>query len=157
MKITHQIANHFHDVFFGGNWTSSNFSELTKDISWEEAISRDSGTNNIATLTFHIGYYLHVISDVLHDKPITSKDELSFLPPTISSDKDWNKLRSETLSLAKSCSRLISDLNDSIWNENFSDPKYGTYYRNISGIIEHTHYHLGQIALIKKIIRNKNQ
>ncbi|HAI83731.1 MAG TPA: DUF1572 domain-containing protein, partial [Chitinophagaceae bacterium] len=30
----------------------------------------------------------------------------------------------------------------------------GTYYRNILGLIEHTHYHLGQIALIKKIIRN---
>ena len=26
---------------------------------------------------------------------------------------------------------------------------------NINGIIEHTHYHLGQIALIKKLVREK--
>jgi hypothetical protein len=36
--------------------------------------------------------------------------------------------------------------------ETFSDEKYGNYYRNIHGIIEHTHYHLGQIVLIKKIL-----
>jgi hypothetical protein len=28
--------------------------------------------------------------------------------------------------------------------------KYGNYYRNIHGIIEHIHYHLGQIVLIEK-------
>ena len=38
-----------------------------------------------------------------------------------------------------------------LW-ETFADEKYGNYYRNIHGIIEHTHYHLGQIVLIKKIV-----
>jgi hypothetical protein len=39
--------------------------------------------------------------------------------------------------------------------EDFADPKYGSYYRNLLGIIEHTYYHLGQISLIKKIL-NEN-
>jgi hypothetical protein len=39
--------------------------------------------------------------------------------------------------------------------EVFDDKKYGNYYRNITGIIEHNHYHLGQIVLIKKIISVK--
>ena len=30
--------------------------------------------------------------------------------------------------------------------------KYGTYYRNFHGLIEHAHYHLGQIVLIKKLV-----
>ena len=30
--------------------------------------------------------------------------------------------------------------------------KYGNYFRNLTGIIEHLHYHLGQIVLIKKLI-----
>jgi len=30
--------------------------------------------------------------------------------------------------------------------------KYGNYFRNIVGVIEHIHYHLGQIVLIKKIL-----
>ncbi|MDQ1090003.1 hypothetical protein QE390_004607 [Siphonobacter sp. SORGH_AS 1065] len=40
------------------------------------------------------------------------------------------------------------------WQKTFVDEKYGTYYRNLHGMIEHTHYHLGQIVLIKKILRN---
>jgi hypothetical protein len=38
-----------------------------------------------------------------------------------------------------------------LWDD-FSNGKYGNYYRNITGIIEHLHYHLGQIVLIKKML-----
>ena len=47
---------------------------------------------------------------------------------------------------------LIEQLQESKLWEDFSENKYGNYYRNICGIIEHIHYHLGQIVLIKKII-----
>ncbi|UOE38349.1 hypothetical protein [Chryseobacterium oryzae] len=42
---------------------------------------------------------------------------------------------------------------DSKMNENFADEKYGTYLRNIDGMIEH----LGQITLLKKIINNSHK
>jgi hypothetical protein len=47
---------------------------------------------------------------------------------------------------------LIEQLPESRLWENLADEKYGSCYRNIHGIIEHTHYHLGQIVLIKKIL-----
>ena len=37
--------------------------------------------------------------------------------------------------------------------EIFVDEKYGTYKRNIEGMIEHCYYHLGQISLINKMIK----
>jgi len=37
----------------------------------------------------------------------------------------------------------------------FTDEKYGTYLRNILGMLEHSYYHLGQIVLIKKLLKNK--
>ena len=39
--------------------------------------------------------------------------------------------------------------------EDMADPKYGSWYRNIHGIIEHAHYHLGQIVLLKKLIGDR--
>jgi len=33
----------------------------------------------------------------------------------------------------------------------FFDAKYGTYQRNLEGVIEHNYYHLGQISFIKKM------
>jgi len=36
--------------------------------------------------------------------------------------------------------------------KDFAGSKYGSYFRNILGIIEHNHYHLGQIVILRKII-----
>ncbi|MEM8891667.1 MAG: DUF1572 domain-containing protein, partial [Bacteroidota bacterium] len=38
------------------------------------------------------------------------------------------------------------------YKEGFVDEKYGTYRRNIDGMIEHCYYHLGQISIIRKMI-----
>jgi len=37
-------------------------------------------------------------------------------------------------------------------DEAFVDVKYGSYQRNIEGVIEHSYYHLGQISLVRKMI-----
>lgn len=37
-------------------------------------------------------------------------------------------------------------------NAYFVEEKYGSYYRNIDAMIEHSYYHLGQIVLINKIL-----
>jgi len=39
---------------------------------------------------------------------------------------------------------LTEQLPDNKWEEIFVQEKYGTYYRNLHGLIEHTHYHLGR-------------
>jgi hypothetical protein len=55
---------------------------------------------------------------------------------------------------AERLSYLVAQLPDSKLWELFVEEKYGNYYRNILGIIEHTHYHLGQIALVRKMLDN---
>jgi len=37
----------------------------------------------------------------------------------------------------------------------FVDKKYGSYKRNIEGLIEHSYYHFGQLSLIKKMVNEK--
>jgi len=34
----------------------------------------------------------------------------------------------------------------------FTEEKYGSYFRNLIGMIEHSHYHLGQIVLCKRLL-----
>lgn len=55
---------------------------------------------------------------------------------------------------AENFASLIEQLPESKLDEIFVDEKYGSYYRNFLGIIEHIHYHLGQIVLIKKILQD---
>jgi hypothetical protein len=50
--------------------------------------------------------------------------------------------------------QYLENLPSDCMETTFVDPKYGTYFRNIHGLIEHAHYHLGQIVLIKKLYRS---
>jgi hypothetical protein len=139
-------------VHFGGNWTVSNVRDVLSGITWQQSITKVHSLNTIAVLVFHCNYFVEAVLKVLKDGKLDAKDELSFDHPPISSQADWQKLVDKTLNEAEELASLIERLpEEKLW-EDFSDKKYGTYHRNLHGLIEHTHYHLGQIALIKKLL-----
>ena len=152
MELMTQIAKHFRDVHFGGNWTSSNLKDNLEGMTWQQATTQVHSLNTIATLVFHINYYISAVLKVLEGQPLEASDKFSFECPPIRSQEDWEKLKTKALSEAEQFVILLEKLPEQILGEPFTDGKYGTYYRNINGIIEHTHYHLGQIAVIKKIV-----
>ncbi|MNE76015.1 hypothetical protein D3C80_1722260 [compost metagenome] len=88
----------------------------------------------------------------MEGEPLKASDKYSFDLPSITSEDDWQKLVTKTLTEAELFAQQIEKLEESKLFQDFTDPKYGNYYRNLHGIIEHTHYHLGQISLIKKIL-----
>lgn len=152
MSVTAQIAKHFRDVHFGGNWTFSNLKENLTDVNWQQASTRVYSFNTIATLVYHMNYYVSAVTMVLQGEPLTASDKFSFDHPPINSQEDWEKMLEKTWTDAENFATLIEQLpEDRLWDD-FSEGKYGNYYRNLHGIIEHCHYHLGQIVLIKKIL-----
>lgn len=155
MNLSTQLAKHLRDVHFGGNWTTSNLKTHVSDVTWQQATTQVHSFNTIATLVYHTGYYVEVLLDVLNGKPINAKDEYSFKHPPIKSQEDWDTLLEKVWANAETAAHMVEQLPDNILSENFTDAKYGTYYRNISGIIEHLHYHLGQIVLIKKLVMER--
>ncbi len=156
MNLTAQIAKHFREVYFGGNWTSSNLKDKLADVTWQQATTQVYSLNTIAMLVFHMNYYVSAVLKVLQGNPLDASDKYSFDYPPILSREDWEKLLNKTWTDAENFAIMIEQLPESKLWEDFSDGKYGNYYRNIQGIIEHNHYHLGQIALIKKILLQQN-
>lgn len=157
MTYTQLIGKHIHDVHFGGNWTCSNLKDLLSDVTLEEALTTVDGLNTIATLTFHMHYYALAITQVLEGMPLDAKDEYSFAHPAFESEDAWKSFVKSVLETADRFAKLTEQLPDNRLKELFSDAKHGTYFRNLVGFIEHTHYHLGQIAVIKKIVRNRQK
>ena len=151
MSLTAQIAKHLRELHFGGNWTWSYLKEHLEGVTWKQAITQIYSCNTIATLVYHMNYYLNAVSNRVQGKPLDAKHELSFDHPPIESKLDWEKLLDKTWIDAESFARLIEQMPETMLWENISD-KYGSYYRNIQGVIEHNHYHLGQIVLLKKIL-----
>lgn len=151
-----QIAKHFRDIHFGGNWTSVNLKETLADINWQEAVTHVFSFNTIATLVFHINYYTSAVLKVFEGEPLNAHDKYSFAAPPVESEEDWAKLLEKLWRDAEQFACRVEQLpEDKLW-EDFTDKKYGNYYRNIHGMIEHTHYHLGQIVLIKKLLLIKD-
>ena len=152
MNLSEQLAKHIRDVHFGGNWTSVNLKDTLADVTWEQATTKVQSLNTIATLVYHVHYYISAVTKVLEGGPLEAKDIYSFEHPPIRSQEDWQALLDKTWADAETFAALVALLPESLLWESFTDEKYGTYYRNIQGIIEHIHYHLGQIMVIKKMI-----
>ncbi len=152
MNVNQQIAKHFREVFFGGNWTSSNLKDHLADVTWQQATTQVYNLNTIAVLVYHISYYISAVLKPLQGEPLDAHDKYSFVLPPIRSQDDWQLLLSKMWVDAEQFASLVEQLPESRLWEDFSENKYGNYYRNLLGIIEHTHYHLGQIVLIKKIL-----
>jgi hypothetical protein len=152
MNLTEQIAKQFRDVHFGGNWTASNLKDTLAGLDWQQAATKVYSFNTIAALVYHMNYYVSAVGKVLLGEPLGGHDKYSFDHPPIPSPEDWEKLLDKTWTDAENFASLIEQLPESKLGEDFSEDKYGTYFRNIQGVIEHIHYHLGQIVLIKKIL-----
>lgn len=153
MSLTQHIAKHFREVHFGVNWTWVNLKDSLADVTWEQATAKVYDFNTIAALVYHINYFVVAALDVLQGKPLTAHDKYSFDVPVIQSLEEWENLLNKTLNDAENLAVLIELLPEGKLWENFVEEKYGNYYRNLHGIIEHTHYHLGQIVIIKKVLK----
>jgi uncharacterized damage-inducible protein DinB len=152
MNVIPQIAKLLRAVYFGGNWCDVNLKDTLKDVSWQQSTTKVYSFNTIAALVYHMDYYVIAILKVLQGGPLDAHDKYSYDLPPIQSQHDWEKLLEKFWTDAESFASLVEQLPENKLEETFSNEKYGNYYRNIHGVIEHLHYHLGQIVLIKKIL-----
>tara|TARA_R110002050_G_scaffold80768_1_gene172735 strand:+ start:48572 stop:49042 length:471 start_codon:yes stop_codon:yes gene_type:complete len=151
MKIAGQLAKHVKELYFGGNWTSVSLKSVLTSVNQEMACHKIPGFNSIYELVFHLNYYVHEVGKVLDGEPLNAKDEKSFSAPEITSQKEWEDFLAQVWKDGIFLVTQIEKLPDTVLNEAFTDEKYGSYFRNLLGIIEHSHYHLGQIAMLKKL------
>tara|TARA_R110000850_G_scaffold277086_1_gene422514 strand:+ start:260083 stop:260547 length:465 start_codon:yes stop_codon:yes gene_type:complete len=148
------IANRLQEVLLDGHWiANTNYKEQIESVTREQALQRIGDLNTIAALTYHINYYLDGILNVFNGGSLEIRDQYSFDLPPITSEQDWINLKSKFLSNASTFVNHVKNMPDHKLDEVFVDEKYGTYLRNIEGVIEHSYYHLGQIILLNKMMK----
>jgi uncharacterized damage-inducible protein DinB len=154
MNTSKEIARHIREIYVGNNWTDSCIKDVVNDISWQEAIAKPIEANTIAMLVFHMNFYLNIVHERLSGGGLNFTQEESFDVPAITNEADWQQMLHKTFEDAETFAQTIEQLSE----ERLSDEiaaGYGSVYKNLHGIAEHNHYHLGQIVLLKKIIRQK--
>ena len=148
------IAKRVREVLLDGRWiANTNIKEQIENVTWEQAILQVASLNTIAALTFHVNYFLGGLNNVFDGGDLEIRDKFSFDLPPIHSASDWNKLLQNYLSNAEKFITHVEKMEDAKLDEPFVKEQYGTFQRNIEGVIEHSYYHLGQMAIITKMLK----
>lgn len=153
-KITHELARHIREIHFGDNWTDSVLQTVLKDVTWQQAVATPiPNANSIAILIFHTNFYLNYVHKRMKGETYHFEHEDSFKTTPIQSEADWQALLQKTWDDAEAFAQTVEKLPV---NANFYKilPSYhNSFYKNIQGVVEHNHYHLGQIVLLKKLLK----
>lgn len=153
MQLSAQIAKQFQEVTLDGKWIAlTNIKEQIEDLSWEQATTSYRGLNSIALLCFHIDYYIAGVNQALEGGTLDIRDKFSFDMPPITSEEEWDQLRQKFYADSARFAKLVEELSDEDMRGPFVEEKYGSNYRNLTGMIEHAYYHFGQMVIIKKLI-----
>lgn len=153
MNTSQPLSDRVQEVFLDGTWVAyTNYKKILSDVDLKMAMHQVSSLNTIAKLTFHVNYFLGGLVKVLDGGPLDIKDKYSYDLPELKSEEEWENLKNSLFTNAEKFVRQVSELTEEKVTGPFIKEQYGTYLRNIDGLIEHSYYHLGQISIIKKMI-----
>lgn len=142
------------NAYLGKNWTEVDFKNVLSDVTLEEANFRIDPLNTIGAIVYHLDYYVNIVLRRLNGEMLPSNTNNGFDIETLPSVDAWQKLLEAFYTNAEKFAAHIRLMNDDQLMTDFQDKKYGNNIYNIQGTIEHAYYHLGQIVLLKKMIRS---
>lgn len=150
------IASRLREVLLDGHWiANTNYREQIVDLNWQQATQKIAGLNTVAALVYHIDYYLKGLLQAFDTGKLAISDKFSFDLPLIKDEAAWQTLVGDFLSHAAQFAGKVEQMDDSLFDQVFIEERYGTFLRNVEGVIEHSYYHLGQIVLIRKMMGTK--
>ncbi|MFK7934736.1 MAG: DUF1572 domain-containing protein [Saprospiraceae bacterium] len=155
MSRSQQLATRFREVMLNGFWiANTNYKKLLSDTDWQQATTKVSDLNTIALLTFHINYYIAGVADVFAGGKLAIRDKHSFELPPIESAADWEQLKNSLFENSERFAKLVEAMSEKELELPFANSKYGTNDKNIDAMIEHSYYHMGQVVLIRKLLKS---
>jgi uncharacterized damage-inducible protein DinB len=153
MTRSTELAKRLREVFLDGRWiANTNYSDQLRSLPLELALQKPGGSNSIAALVFHVNYYLEGLIEAFDKGVLSISDKYSYDLPYLEAEREWEEMVNVFLRNAGVFASRVEALPDERLDQPFIDARYGTYLRNIEGVIEHSYYHLGQVVLIRKWI-----
>ena len=150
----HRIADQLRRAFSGDPWHGSPIRDLLEGITGEQAWAHPlPSAHNIWDLVLHIEVYLDVAFKATEGTP---------MPRLFGTEQDWPTATDRSASawtgtmqrLLESCERLaqaIDEFADQRLQDSVPGREYDFYYL-LHGIVQHSLYHAGQIAMLKKAV-----
>ena len=148
-------SRNFSEIYDGDPWLGESFMEKLKDVTEKEAFTPPiTGVHSIAELVAHVIYWRSpIIKKLKGEKNYVGLMDSPENWPSIDSlkSKGWKKLLDEFSESQKELLASLKKVNADFLQEEYKPGV--TWDQLIEGVVQHDVYHLGQLGLVKKMIR----
>lgn len=150
MKETERIRDQLQRAFAGDAWHGPAVLEVLENVTASQAAMRPiAGAHSIWELVLHIGAWTDACRRRLAGDRAELADEENFPPIADTSDKAWEN----TLRSLRESHQQLSDAIASVDETRLDNPileGMPSIYITLQGAVQHSLYHTGQIAILKK-------
>lgn len=145
----------FEQLYEKGAWFGDTYMEKLADVTEKEAFTPPmKGVHTIAELVAHVIYWRTPIIKRLKggkDYAASVDSPENWVPLDQLKAKGWKKILNDFGESQRELLNLLKQAKPGFFKEEYSPGNSWDYV--VDGIIQHDIYHLGQLALVKKMIR----
>ena len=151
MTELERIADQLRRAHQGEAWHGPSLEEILKDVTAEAAIRRPiAASHNIWEIVLHIGVWESIVRRRLSGEVVLGlTPEQDWPPVSDSSESSWKSALEELRHGHEHLQQAIARLADRQLGEPVPGMGYNVYLM-LHGAVQHTLYHAGQIAILKK-------
>jgi uncharacterized damage-inducible protein DinB len=152
MTEVERIVDQSQRAFEGDAWHGPSLMAILEGVTAEQASARPlAGAHSIWELVFHIAAWEQAGVRRLGGDPANLSDDEDWPAITDTSEQKWDQAIEMLITGHEEFQNAIAKLDDSRLKEPIVDG-LATVYGTLHGIVQHTLYHAGQIAILKKAL-----
>ncbi len=145
---TERIADQLRRVYEGPSWLGPSIKKLVSDVDEERARRQTlQDAHTIWELVLHMTAWLRIARERLVATEIREPDSAEDWPAIRG---DWEEAKWALESEINALGQAILKLSDERLDERAPAIEEQTLYQLLHGVIQHSAYHAGQIAVLKK-------
>jgi hypothetical protein len=156
MKETERIADQLKRAFYGEAWSGPSVKEVLENVTPEiAATAAVPGAHSIWELVHHIEAWVNIVRRRVNGEMFTVSPDVNFPPVNDTSESAWK-------ASVKSLERAEGELRATILRlpeTRLDEPAVAggdSVYVLLHGAVQHSLYHAGQIALLKKAAASRS-
>ncbi|MGA9772186.1 MAG: DinB family protein [Blastocatellia bacterium] len=150
MSEARRIKSLLRRAYEGQAWHGPSLRELLNGVTAEQAVRKPlAQAHSIWELVLHISAWESAVLKMLEGQYVEAPDEGDWPAVTETSDEAWQEALAVLESRHMKLRDAVARLEDERLNEPMAEGKPSAYFA-LHGVIQHTLYHAGQIALLKR-------
>ena len=150
MKEAERIGDQIKRAFEGDAWHGPALGELLSDVTAGQASARPaSGAHGIWELVAHITAWEEAALRALDGESIDLSPQEDWPDVTDESETAWKQAVHNLERVHKRLGEAVSRLDDRRLDDTVAGKEY-SFYMLLHGVCQHSLYHAGQIAILKK-------